>query len=127
MAIGILMTSRYSKPCPACGTIIRATDIPYGDSFPCPTCGEWLKVESKYIRIIYVVSVLGAIILTWLLGYRDATFIFIATCLALLLCGLGIFFDGIIEAPGFKQIQGKAFDKVPSLFESDKPEKHKKS
>ncbi len=117
--------SRYSHPCPACGASIRPADIPSGDSFPCPACGEWLKYDSKYDLFIHVGSILAGTILTWRMGYRNATFIFVAACITILLWSLGMFLDGIMEAPGFKRIQNgkrKPFDKALSLFVNDKPD-----
>ena len=119
--------SRYSHPCPACGVIIRPSEIPYGDSFSCPACGEWLKYDSKYTLVICIVSFLVATILAWHMGYRDAMLVFVTICATALLSILGAFFEGVIHAPGFKRVQGKAFDKTPSLFVKDKPEADKKT
>src|SRR6266480_4599138 len=107
--------SRYSHPCPACRAMIRPSNIPYGDSFPCPSCGEWLKYDSKYTLVICIFSLLVATILAWRMGYRDGMLIFVTICATALLFILGAFFEGIIHAPGFKRVQGKAFDKTPSL------------
>lgn len=122
--------SRYSHPCPACGAIIRPSDIHgYSDSFPCPACGEWLKYNYKHTLSLWVVSILGAIILTWHLGYRGSMLIIIATCAALLLCALGFFFVEMLDPSGFKRIKVKpsdGFDRAVSLHLTNKSDTEKK-
>jgi len=120
--------SRYSRPCPACGAIIRPSDIHWeGDSFPCPNCSEWLKEELKYDWAICVVSLAAATYETWRLGYRDAAFILITIGGAIVLSLVGLFFLGMLVPPQYKRDQGKAFDKALSLFGTNKSDADKKS
>src|SRR6266850_1020576 len=88
--------SRYSRPCPVCGAIIRPSDIRlYGDSFPCPSCGEWLKSDSKYSYTICALSLILSGFLTWRTGYHDGMFIFITIGATIVLCLVGLFLLGI--------------------------------
>ena len=120
--------SRYSYPCPACGASIRPSDVRlHGDSFPCPSCGEWLKYENKSSLAICVVSLLATAFVTWhIVGYRDAKFIFTTIAGTILLCVAGIILEQLLLPSGFRRVQGKAFDRTPSLFVKDKPRAGKK-
>jgi hypothetical protein len=53
-------------------------------------------------------------------------FIFIASCVTLILCVLGGFFDGLVRPIRFKRVQGKPFDGAVSLHLTEKPEGDKK-
>jgi hypothetical protein len=121
--------SRYSHPCPACGAIIRPSDIHgYGDSFPCPSCGEWLKYDNRNSLAICGVSLLAAAFVAWhILGYRDAKFIFATIGATILLCAVGVFLEQLLFPSALRRVQGKAFDKTPSLFVKDNPGTGKKT
>lgn len=118
---------RYLKTCPACKVTINPAEIGIGDSFPCPICGQWLTYDQRYSPAIWVISIVVAIVLTLHLGYRDAMFIFIATCASWVFGLLGIFVVGLLIAPPLIQVKGKPFDKTVSLHLTDKSESNKKT
>ncbi|SRR6266480_453787 len=123
-----MIMSRYANPCPVCGAIILPSDIHlYGDSFLCPTCGNWLKYKSNYTKAICAVSILVATSLTWRMGYRDTAFIFIAIAATIFLAISGVFLEGFLVSPAYKQVQGKPFDGTVSLHLTDKPDGGKKT
>ncbi len=120
--------SRYLRPCPVCGAIIRPSDIHRaGDSFPCPACGESLTYDHKYLWIIGPVSLAAAAYETWHLGYRDATFISITIVGTLLLILMGGFLQAFLVPPKFKRAQGKTFENKLTLFPTDKSDSDKKT
>jgi hypothetical protein len=118
---------RYLKTCPACKETINPAEAPIGDSFPCPTCGQWLTYGQRYSSVIWVISIVVAIVITLRLGYRDATFIFIATCASWVFGLLGIFVVGLLIPPPLVRVKGKPFDKTVSFHLTDKPESDKKT
>jgi predicted RNA-binding Zn-ribbon protein involved in translation (DUF1610 family) len=123
--------SEYSKNCPACGAIIRPSELPYryrDDGFPCPSCGERLKYDNPNALAIWGTSVLIAIVVTLQLGYRDTMFILIAPCATLLLGFLGHFVVGILFPPPLKRVESKSkiFDNAGSLHLTDKSNGDKK-
>jgi hypothetical protein len=114
---------RYLKTCPACKATINPAEVPIGDSFPCPTCGQWLTYEQRFSPAIWVVSIIGAIVISLRLGYRDAMFIFIAILGSWLLGLIGIAIVGILIPPPLIRVKGKPFDKTVSLHLTDKSER----
>jgi hypothetical protein len=122
--------SRYSHPCPVCGVLIRGAEVQwYGDTFLCPHCGEPLKYDSKHTASIWVVSILGALGLSWHFGYRGAMLIAVAVGATLLLCAAGVFLVEIFDPSGFKRAESKpskAFDRTVSLGLVNKTDNAKK-
>ncbi len=120
--------SRYSRPCPACGAIIRPSDIHrQGDSFPCPSCGEWLEYDHKYVWIFFAGCFGGVAYETWRMGYRDAAFIFISIGGTILLSLVSVFLQAILVPPKYRRVRGNALDKTLSLFGTNKSDADKKS
>jgi predicted RNA-binding Zn-ribbon protein involved in translation (DUF1610 family) len=126
-------SSSYSHPCPACGKLINPSEKPHGANFACPTCGELLKYDYRHTWDIWIISIVGASILTHYLGYKGLLFIPIAICATLVLCALGFFLCGIVDPPGFKRIRStkpedrNPFDRKVSLHLTNKSETDKKS
>jgi len=118
-------SSRFSKPCPACGRVIHPSEIPLGDSFPCPSCGEWLTYDNRYSIAIWTGSILGAIVIAFHLGYRDANFVLVATFVTWVLGLLGLFILGLVVSLPLKLVKGKPFDRTASLHLTDKSESDK--
>jgi predicted RNA-binding Zn-ribbon protein involved in translation (DUF1610 family) len=113
--------SRYSRPCPVCGTIIRLSEVHKAvDILACPNCGESLTTEKKDLWVIGALSIVAA-------AYRDLLYIFVTEGLALVLFFLGAFLLGLFVPPRYKRVGGKSFDKTLSLFRMDKSENDKKS
>jgi hypothetical protein len=117
---------RYLKTCPACKVTINPVEVPLGDSFPCPTCGRWLKYDQRYSPAIWVVSIVVAIAIALRPGYRDAMFIFVATCASLALGLSGIFVVSLLIPPPLVRVKGEPFDKAVSLHLTDKSQSDKK-
>jgi predicted RNA-binding Zn-ribbon protein involved in translation (DUF1610 family) len=124
------MNSRYAQPCPACGEIIRPSDIHRKltrATFDCPWCGEELKINTKYGHPIWTICFLAGPALSWLLGYQGAMFVVVAACITSLLLFLGMLVLGLVVVPGYKQVQyskERPFDHVGSL---DLNKKHDRS
>ena len=124
--------SQYSKNCPACGAIIRPSELPYvrrDDGFPCTSCGERLMYDNPNSLAIWVTSILIAIVGTLHLGYRDAMFILIAPCATLVLVFLRHFVVGTLLPPPLKRVESKSktFDNAGSLHLTDKSNGDKKA
>jgi len=120
--------SRYSRPCPACGAIIRLSEVHRAvDILACPNCGESLTTEKKYLWVVAALSVVAAIYATGHLIYRDLLYAFVTEGLALVLFFLGAFLLGLLVPPKYKPVGGKTFDKALSLFGMDKSDTDKKS
>jgi predicted RNA-binding Zn-ribbon protein involved in translation (DUF1610 family) len=119
--------SRYSRPCPVCGAIIRLSEGHRAvDMLACPTCGEALTTDKKYLWGIAVVSLVTAAYVTRHLVYREPTYIFLTEGLALVLFLLGAFLLGMLVPPKYKLVGGGTFDKTMSLFGTDKSDTDKK-
>jgi predicted RNA-binding Zn-ribbon protein involved in translation (DUF1610 family) len=120
--------SRYSKPCPVCGAIIRFSEVHRAvDILACPNCGESLTTEKKDLWIIGALSIVAAVYATRHLVYRDLLYLFVTEGLAFVLFFLGAFLLGLFVPPKYKRVGGKTFDKTLSLFGTDKSDTHKKS
>ncbi len=120
--------SRYSRPCPVCGAIIRLSEVHRAvDILACPNCGESLTTEKKYLWVVGALSLVAAIYATRHLIYRDLLYAFATEGLALVLFFLGAFLLGMLVPPKYKRVGGKTFDKTLSLFGTDKSDTDKKS
>jgi hypothetical protein len=114
------------KTCPTCRITINPVEVPFGDSFPCPACGQWLKYEQRFSPAIWMISIFAAIVVTLHFGYRDGTFILIATGASWIFGLLGIFIVGLLLPPPLIRVKGKPFDKTVSLHLTDGSEGDKK-
>jgi predicted RNA-binding Zn-ribbon protein involved in translation (DUF1610 family) len=120
--------SRYSRPCPVCGAIIRFSEVRWAvDILACPNCGESLTTEKKDLWVIGALSIVAAAYATRHLIYRNLLYIFVTEGLALILFFLGAFLIGLFVPPRYKRAGGKTFDKSLSLFRTDKSDADKKS
>ena len=120
--------SRYSRPCPACGAVIRPSDIHlHGDSFLCPSCGEWLTHDQKYFWTFCALVLMAAAYETWRLGYRGAALIFIPIVGTLLMSFAGVVLLALLVPPKYKRVRGKAFENKLTLFPTDKSDLDKKT
>ena len=120
--------SRYARPCPVCGAIIRLSQLhKAGDILACPNCGESLTTEKKDLWVVGALSVVAAAYATRHLVYRDPLYILLTEGLAFVLFFLGALLLGLFVPPKYKRVGGKGFDKTLSLFRTDKSESGKKS
>lgn len=120
--------SKYSRPCPVCGAIIRFSEVHrVVDVLACPNCGESLTTEKKDLWVIGALSIVAAAYATRHLIYRDLLYTFLTEGFALVLFFLGAFLLGLFVPPRYKRVRGKTFDKTLSLFGTDKSDTDKKS
>jgi predicted RNA-binding Zn-ribbon protein involved in translation (DUF1610 family) len=120
--------SRYSRPCPVCGAIIRLSEVHRAvDMLACPNCGECLTTEKKYLWAIGALSLVAAACLTRHLVYREPAYILVTEGLAFVLFLVGAFLLGLLVPPKYKRVRGKTFDKALSLFGTDKSDADKNS
>jgi predicted RNA-binding Zn-ribbon protein involved in translation (DUF1610 family) len=120
--------SRYSRPCPVCGAIIRLSEVHKAvDILACPSCGESLTTEKKDLWVVGALSIVAAAYATRHLIYRDLLYTFVTEGLALVLFFLGAVLLGLFVPPKYKRVGGKTFDKTLSLFGRDKSDTDKKS
>jgi predicted RNA-binding Zn-ribbon protein involved in translation (DUF1610 family) len=113
--------SRYSRPCPACGAIIRLSEVLKAvDFLACPNCGESLTTEKKDLWVIGGLSVVAAAYATRHLVYREPAYLLLTEGLAFVLFSLGAFLLGLFVPPKYKRVGGKTFEKTLSLFGTDK-------
>jgi predicted RNA-binding Zn-ribbon protein involved in translation (DUF1610 family) len=109
------------QPCPACGAIIRPSDIRRKltrATFDCPWCGEELKIDTKYAHLIWTICFLAGPTISWLWGYEGSMFVIVAASVTLVLLLLGILVVGVVIVPGYKRAQyskERPFDRVVSL------------
>jgi len=127
-SIGRIRESRYSRPCPVCGAIIRLSEVHKAvDILACPNCGESLTTEKKNLWVIGALSILAAAYATRHLVYRDPVYALATEGLAFVLFFLGAFLLGLLVPPKYKRVGGKTFDKTLSLFGTNKTDTDKKS
>lgn len=120
--------SRYSKPCPVCGAIIRPSEgYRAGEFLACPNCGESLTIEKKNLWVVGALSIVVAFYATRHLIHRDLGYILLAEALALALLFVGAFLLGVFVPPKYKRVRGKTFDKTLSLFGTGKSDTKSKS
>ncbi len=120
--------SRYSRPCPVCGAIIRLSEVHRAvDILACPKCGESLTTEKKHLWIIGALSLVAAVYATRHLIYRDLLYVFVTEGLALVLFFLGAFLLGLLVPPKYKRVKGKPFDNKLTLFSTDKTDPDEKT
>jgi predicted RNA-binding Zn-ribbon protein involved in translation (DUF1610 family) len=120
--------SRYSSPCPACGVIIRRSEVrKAGDILACPGCGESLTTEKKDLWVVGALSLVAAAYATRRLVYRDFGYILVTEGLTFVLFFFGAFLVALFVPPKYKRVGGKTFEKTLSLFGTDKSEVDKKS
>ncbi len=120
--------SRYSRPCPVCGAIIRLSEVHRAvDILACPNCGESLTTEKKDLWVIGALSLVGAVYVTRHLIYRELAYLLVTEGLAFVLFFLGAFLLGLLVPPKYKRVGGKTFDKTLSLFGADKSDTDKKT
>jgi hypothetical protein len=120
---------RYSKACPACGKVIRYSEM-LGSSFPCPACHEWLELDSKFLPVM-VVSGVMAFALCYA-PYRHSGFPVggfpILVAFATVILGLAVAATmGLFGWIGLKQSRGKPFDNEVSLHLTDSAETNEKT
>jgi predicted RNA-binding Zn-ribbon protein involved in translation (DUF1610 family) len=120
--------SRFSRPCPICGAIIRLSEVhKAGDILACPNCGESLTTEKKDLWVVGALSLVAAAYATRHLVYRDPFYILATEGLAFVLFFRGAFLLGLFVPPQYKKLGGKTFDKTLSLFGTDKSDSDEKS
>jgi predicted RNA-binding Zn-ribbon protein involved in translation (DUF1610 family) len=120
--------SRYSRPCPVCGAIIRLSEVHRAaDIVACPSCGESLTAEKKYLWAVGALSLATAAYATRHLVYREPGYILLTEALAFVFFFPGVFLLGLLIPPKYKRVGGNAFDKTLSLFGTDKTDTDKKS
>lgn len=120
--------SRYARPCPVCGAIIRLSEgSRAADMLACPNCGECLTTEKKDLWIVAALSLVVAVYATRHLVYQEPVYFLLTEGLALVLFFVGVFLLGLFVPPKYKRVGGKAFDKALSLFGTDKSDADKKS
>ncbi len=120
--------SRYSRPCPVCGAIIRRSEVHRAvDMLACPNCGESLTTEKKYLWVVGALSLGASVYVTRHLVYREPVYFLVTEGLAFVLFFVGAFLLGLFVSPKYKRVGGKAFDRALSLFGTDKPDADKKS
>ncbi len=120
--------SRYSRPCPVCGAIIRLSEVRRAvDFLACPSCGESLTTEKRDLWVIGALSIVAAFYVTRHLVYREPGYVLLTEGLAFVLFFLGAFLLGLFVPPKYKRVGGKTFDKTLSLFGTDKSGTDKKS
>lgn len=120
--------SRYSRPCPVCGEIIRLSQVHRAvDILACPKCGESLTTEKKDLWVVAALSLVVAVYGTRHLIYRDLLYFFVTEGLALVLFLLGAFVLGAFVPPKYKRVGGKTFDGTLSLLGTDKSDTDIKS
>jgi hypothetical protein len=120
--------SRYSRPCPVCGAIIRLSEVLKAvDILACPNCGESLTTEKKDLWVVGALSLVAAAYATRRLVYRDPLYILATEGLAFFLFSLGAFLLKLFVPPKYKGVGGKTFDKTLSLFGTDKSDPDEKS
>ena len=122
--------SRYDRPCPACGALIKPRSFTWDPIFPCPTCGELLKIDDRPAYGIFAVGFLGAPLLAWYLGYQGAKLALVAGGILLLVLVSGFFLIALVLVPGYKPAQydkSKPFDRVASMRLTTKPDADKKT
>src|ERR1700674_4173208 len=103
--------SRYSRPCPVCGALIRFLQVNReGDILACPECGESLTTEKKYLWVVGALSVAAAIYATRHLVYREPLYAIVTEGLAFVLFFIGAFLLGLLVPPKYKRVWGGNFD-----------------
>jgi hypothetical protein len=120
-------SSRFSRPCPACGEAIRLSEVRWaGDMITCPSCGECLTTKKKYLWAIGAISVgvAGYVMRRFISG--DPGYFLVAEAIALVLFFILAVCFSLIIPPTLKRVQGRAFDKELSLFGTDQPDDSKK-
>jgi predicted RNA-binding Zn-ribbon protein involved in translation (DUF1610 family) len=119
--------SRFSKPCPACGAIIRLSEVHRAvDILACPNCGESLTTQKKKLWVIGALCLVAAVYVTRHLVYREPLYAIVTEVLALVLFMLAAFLLGLFVPPKYKRVGGKTFDRTMSLFGTDKPDADEK-
>jgi predicted RNA-binding Zn-ribbon protein involved in translation (DUF1610 family) len=120
--------SRFSKPCPVCGAIIRLSEVHRAaDILACPNCAESLTTEKKNLWVIGALSIVAAVYVTRHLVYREPAYAMVTEALALILFMLAAFLLGLFVPPKYKRVGGKTFDRTMSLFGTDKSDADEKS
>jgi DNA-directed RNA polymerase subunit RPC12/RpoP len=89
--------------CPACGTIIRPSQIPLGKKLVCPYCAERLMYDMHHSRDIWASSLLVAMFFTWHFGFRQGMFVLVTMCATVLFALFGLFLMAILIPVPFKR------------------------
>jgi len=119
--------SRFSRPCPACSAMIRLSEgHRAADMLACPKCGECLTTEKKHLWVVGALSLGGAVYVTRHLVYREPVYVLVTEGLAFVLFLAGAFLLGLFVPPKYKRVRGKSFDKVLSLFGTNKSDDDRK-
>jgi predicted RNA-binding Zn-ribbon protein involved in translation (DUF1610 family) len=119
--------SRFSRPCPACGAIIRLSEgHRAADMLACPKCGECLTTEKKHLWVVGALSLGAAVYVTRHLVYREPVYVLVTEGLAFALFLVGAFLLGLFVPPKYKRVGGKGFDKALSLFGTNKSDADRK-
>jgi hypothetical protein len=71
---------RYMQWCPSCDARFDPKTAPIlsAHSFSCPFCGAPLRIAADHMGIVYVISLIFSVFLTFHLGFRGFTFALIA-------------------------------------------------
>lgn len=120
-------SSRFSKPCPACGKTIQLSDVRWaGDMISCPSCGECLTTKKKHLWAIAAVSIGVAGYVMRRFIYGDVGYFLAAEAIAFALFFVLAFCFSVLVPPTLKRVQGKAFEQELSLFETTRPDDKKR-
>jgi hypothetical protein len=70
---------RYMQCCPSCGVMLDPKTVPIlsAYSFSCPFCGAPLRVAADHFGIVYMISLIFSVALTFHLGFRGLAFVLI--------------------------------------------------
>lgn len=120
-------TSRFDRPCPACGEVIQFLRAHRAqDMIACPNCNEPLTTNKKHLWVVGVVSVLAAAYVTKDLIHRDSGYLLVTEGVAFILYLIGAFLSSFIVVPQYKRLQRSAFNRTLSLFKTGESDADKK-
>ena len=100
-------SSRFSRPCPACGEAIRLPEVRWaGDMITCPSCGECLTTKKKYLWAIGAISVgvAGYVMRRFISG--DPGYFLVAEAIAFVLFFVLAFCFTLIVPPHSNEFRG---------------------
>jgi len=122
-------SSRFSRPCPACGEAIRLSEVRWaGDMITCPSCGECLTTKKKYLWAVGAVSVgaAGYVMRRFISG--DPAYFLVAEAIAFVLFFCFSFLFQRHSSPHAQTSSGEGFSTRNCLcFGTDQPDENKKT
>ena len=67
---------RYTVWCPSCGAKLDPKTLPIlrAYSFSCPFCAAPIRVAAEHLGVVYVMSLIFSVALTFYLGFRGLAF-----------------------------------------------------